>query len=101
MEVLPILGGYYFTRSDLQKTRHACRHGARLADVREDPVELIQAVVAHHQLSAAPAGLLDGDAGAPFLRHPPVPGPGVAAKFGAPGRTSTPLSTTPRHTPHA
>src|ERR1700680_3001862 len=38
-----------------------------LLDVRQDPVELVQTVVTHHELALATAARLDGDAGAELL----------------------------------
>src|ERR1700754_594886 len=36
------------------------RHRTTLFDMREDPVELVQAVVIHHELAFAGRGMLDG-----------------------------------------
>src|SRR5580704_11154700 len=47
-------------------------HGRTLADVLDDAVELVEAVVVHHQLAPAAAAVLDGHARAELVGQLPL-----------------------------
>src|SRR5215469_7998128 len=57
-------------RIDCKGTRgERARDRACLLDVSQNPVELVETVVAHHELALAAAALLDRDAGTELVRE--------------------------------
>jgi len=49
------------TQVTRQSSRRIVHRAAELLDMREDAVELVEAVVTHDQLALATGGMLDGD----------------------------------------